>query len=1034
MAGLGHIMTQDWDSKDKISELRRRAESSFSQKAVDAVDISTLSQGDVQKLVHELRVHQIELEMQNLELRQAQIALEELKDRYLDLYDFAPVGYFTLDQNGVILEANLTSAHLFGVERGLLIGKPFASFVNQEDGDSLYLHFGKVLETRSKQTCELRLTKKYGDQISVRIDSLIGKSHDGSPTVLRTAVIDITPRKQAEEALNSSELRYRRLFESAQDGILILDFETGQILDVNPYLIDMLGYPHEDFLEKCLWEVSPFKDTDLNKESFEKLRRDGYVRYEDLPLETFDGRSIDVEFVSNSYPVNGKTFIQCNIRDITKRKHDEEQLRVETARSRLALDILKQLNQRLPTIESVKIILETLQKFNQLDAVAIRLRDGGDFPYLMYDGFTEDFIEAERYLCARDADGEIIRDEQGNPCLECMCGNVLKGRTDRSLPFFTERGSFWSNCTTDLLASTTEEDRQARTRNRCNGEGYESVALIPLRSEEEIVGLLQLNDRRPNRFTLDMVCFMEEIGESIGIALKRAQMRQEAKANLEMLTIEREQLLSIFESINEVILVIDPRTYEIVFANKFAEEVYGKRLIGGICYEKLNGFANPCEDCANKKILELQGQTYQWEYSNSVLKRDFVADDRMIKWPDGRKVKFHLAIEVTQQKTLQKQLLQSQKMEAVGTLAGGIAHDFNNLLQIISGHAELLEMELAQKSMRFSEMDAIRQSAHRGADLVKQILTFSRRIDSKFESICLNEEVRSTERLLYRTIPKMIDIALRLEEGIDRVRADATQIEQLLINLAVNAKDAMPEGGKLIIETEKVFLDEDYCRSHAELVPGRYVLLRVSDTGHGMEQGVLQHIFEPFFTTKGLADGTGLGLATVFGIVKMHGGHINCESELGQGTTFEIYFPAAEADKPEVVGEPEVTLVAGGTETILVVDDEPMIRELAKRILEKSGYSVLTAGSGKEGIEVYAQHKSDISLVILDLIMPEMGGKQCLEELLKINPQIKALIASGFAIKGDTKTFLDTEAKGIVPKPFNMRELLRSVRHVLDGM
>jgi len=251
--------------------------------------------------------------------------------------------------------------------------------------------------------------------------------------------------------------------------------------------------------------------------------------------------------------------------------------------------------------------------------------------------------------------------------------------------------------------------------------------------------------------------------------------------------------------------------------------------------------------------------------------------------------------------------------------------------------------------------------------------------------------------------------------------------------LAVNAKDAMPEGGKLTIETRNVNLDEHYCKSHAEIVPGQYVLIKVSDTGHGMEEEVRQHIFEPFFTTKGLADGTGLGLATVFGIVKMHGGHITCQSELGKGTTFEVYFPVAETAKPEVVGDQKVGAVAGGTETILVVDDEELIRHLAKRILEKSGYSVLTAGSGKEGIEIYARHKSEISLVILDLIMPKMGGKQCLEELLKINPQVKILVASGFAVRGDTKAFLDTEAKGMVPKPFNMRELLRSVRHVLDG-
>ncbi len=979
--------------------------------------------------------------------------------------------------------------------------------------------------------------------------------------------------RQKEDALRASELRYRRLFESAQDGILILDFDTGKILDVNPYLIDLLGYSHEDFLEKFFWEASPFKDTALNKEAFAKLKQEGYVRYEDLPLQTSDGRSIAVEFVSNSYPVDGMTFIQCNIRDITERKrvetglekarkelaatkiledeareyaesiintvreplisldqdlrvvtvnrsfceffkvkpeetvghlvydlgnkqwdipklrelletilpqkatfdnyeveHDfadigrhtmllnarqiqrgsgkervillaieditkrkraEEKLRVATDRTKLALDILKQLNQRLPTIESVKIIVERVQEFNQLEAVAIRLRDGEDFPYFMYDGFTEDFIEAERYLCARHPDGGIIRDEQGTPYLECMCGNVIKGRTDRSLPFFTERGSFWSNCTTDLLASTTEEDRQARTRNRCNGEGYESVALIPLRSEEEIIGLLQLNDRRPNRFTIDMIHFLEELGESIGIALKRAQMRQESQESLDTLKLEREQLLSIFEGINEVILVIDPRTYEIVFANKFAEELYGKSLVGGICYEKLSGLDNPCGHCANEAIVELQGKPYQWEYSNPLLKRDFVATDRMIIWPDGREVKFQLAIDVTQQKTLQKQILQAQKMESVGTLAGGIAHDFNNILQVVLGYSELVLADEDLPDHFKDDLGKILLVARNGAELVQRLLTFSRKTETKPLDLNLNHRVRQNQKFLERTIPKMIDIEVVLADDLADIHADPTQIDQVLMNLSINARDAMPDGGRLILETANVVIDEDYARSHLEPIPGRYVLLRVSDTGSGIDKETLEHIFEPFFTTKGLGQGTGLGLAMVFGIVKQHQGFINCYSEVGHGTTFNIYLPAIisldRSDLAIITSMPQ-----GGTETILLVDDEGLIRDLAQRILSKAGYTILTASNGEEALDLYRSNKGNISLVVLDLIMPGMGGKRCLEELLVMDPNVKILVASGYSADGPTKQALSSGAKGFVAKPFDMRQVLEMVRKTID--
>ena len=391
--------------------------------------------------------------------------------------------------------------------------------------------------------------------------------------------------------------------------------------------------------------------------------------------------------------------------------------------------------------------------------------------------------------------------------------------------------------------------------------------------------------------------------------------------------------------------------------------------------------------------------------------------------------------DITQQKRLEEKLLQSHKMKAIGTLAGGISHDFNNLLQIISGHAELLELELARRNTRFSEMDAIRQAAQRGVDLVKQILTFSRKVESRFESIDLNDDLKVTERLLYRTIPKIIEMELKLEEKLRPVLADSSHIEQMLVNLAVNAKDAMPDGGKLTFETQNVNLDEDYCRSVSGIMPGRYVLIKVSDTGHGMKREVMDHIFDPFFTTKSVGDGTGLGLSTVFGIVRMHEGHITCESDPGQGTTFNIYFPAAsETVAPHSAKQSPLPVMTEGTETILVVDDEPLIADLAKKILGKAGYTVVSAGSGKEALEIFEREQSHISLVILDLIMPEMGGKQCLEELIKIEPTVKALIASGTSVQSQKRGLLDAGARGVVSKPFDISEMLRSVRHVLDGV
>jgi len=388
--------------------------------------------------------------------------------------------------------------------------------------------------------------------------------------------------------------------------------------------------------------------------------------------------------------------------------------------------------------------------------------------------------------------------------------------------------------------------------------------------------------------------------------------------------------------------------------------------------------------------------------------------------------------DVTQEVKLQKQLVQAQKMESIGTLAGGIAHDFNNLLTIMSGYAEIALLEMEEKDKGYGELSIVREAAARGADLVRQLLTLSRRVESSRRPTNLNHAVRRTEKLLTRTIPKMIAIELSLEDDLRTIDADPGQIEQIIMNLAINGRDAMPEGGRLVIETRNVFLDGEYCSSYVGVAPGEYVLLSVADTGYGMKKEVLERIFEPFFTTKRPGEGTGLGLSMVYGIVKAHGGHVGCYSEPGLGTTFRVYFPVMEVGA--LTDDRKVQAVqAGGTELVLLVDDEELIRALGERILTGAGYKVLTANNGKEALAVYRENKDDIALVILDLIMPEMGGSQCLEELLKISPELKVVVASGFSLDGRTGEIVDARARGFVQKPYKLSQMLSAVREVLDS-
>ncbi len=380
---------------------------------------------------------------------------------------------------------------------------------------------------------------------------------------------------------------------------------------------------------------------------------------------------------------------------------------------------------------------------------------------------------------------------------------------------------------------------------------------------------------------------------------------------------------------------------------------------------------------------------------------------------------------------LRAQLLHAQKMEALGVLAGGIAHDFNNMLQVIVGYSDMLLADKQEGHPEYSELQNILRAAKNSAELVKRILAYGRKQETKARPLKLNQQIIHVKTLLARTIPKMIDIELVLSDGLSTVNADPVQVEQVLMNLAVNAKDAMSGGGTLTIETRNVRLPEGCCTPNLEAKPGDYVLLAVSDTGHGMDQATQARMFEPFFTTKEIAEGTGLGLAVIHGIVKQYGGYVSCDSELGRGTTFRVYLPAtrteAELETPATAAVPQ-----RGSETILLVDDEEFVRDFGNRVLSRVGYSVMTAVNGKDALEKYTREGTCISLVILDLIMPEMGGQQCLEELLRIDPTVKVLVASGLYSEGPLKAAIESGARGLLRKPYGVSTMLAAVRETLD--
>lgn len=386
-----------------------------------------------------------------------------------------------------------------------------------------------------------------------------------------------------------------------------------------------------------------------------------------------------------------------------------------------------------------------------------------------------------------------------------------------------------------------------------------------------------------------------------------------------------------------------------------------------------------------------------------------------------------------EQRELEEQLFHAQKMESLANLAAGIAHDLNNILQSVLGYTQIALLEKKQNDPDYEIFEKIEKIICKGCDLTRQFLTFGQRIHSELQPLNLNTKIAEIKGLLQRTIPRMIRIDLQFAQDLNIINADSGQIDQVLMNLSINAKDAMPEGGTLVFKTQNVFISEQHSLTRFNAKPGPYVLLTVSDTGCGIDAESKKHIFEPFFTTKEKGKGTGLGLAMVYAIVKNHKGFIDVISEPGQGTSFSIHLPAFAMRTPGVEpyqGHAQKRYASIGNEKILFVDDESDILKIGKEILEKHGYEVMTAYTGEEAVKKYTEMKID--LVILDVGMPGMGGLKCLQQILSLNPQAKILICSGYALSDLVQKALALGATDYLTKPFPIENLPRSARAVLD--
>ncbi len=560
--------------------------------------------------------------------------------------------------------------------------------------------------------------------------------------------------------------------------------------------------------------------------------------------------------------------------------------------------------------------------------------------------------------------------------------------------------------------------------------GLRSYIAVPLVSRDRAIGVLHLASRKPMAYTQQDLVLAQSVGTQIAGAIANAQLYAEFKRADEAL---RRQLAAMDTSMDGIAILDENGC--LLYVNNALVKMYGYDRPEELLGKSWEVLYNTDEASRLKEDIlpQVHGEG-QWRGETIARRRDgktFPQEVSISTIQGGGFV--CIDRDITERKRLEEQLFQSQKMEAVGRLAGGIAHDFNNLLTAVMGYAYLAMNAMPRESSMYRYLEEIQASAERAANLTNQLLAFSRRQMVKPRVVDLNDLVRKLDLILRRLIGENIEFSLALEPELWAVKVDSGQIEQVLVNLVVNARDAMPAGGKLCIRTQNASLGHADAQQHPELTPGEYVVLSVTDTGIGMTDYVKAHLFEPFFTTKPVGKGTGLGLSTCYGIIKQSGGHITAQSEVGRGASFTIHLPRAR-EAVSAQGENGIpSRLPAGNETVLVVEDEPNLRYLAVHILRERGYRVLEAADGLEALAVAEAHADEvIHLLVTDVVMPHMDGKQLAEQLTRLHPETRVLFTSGYTNDIVARNGMLRQGAQLLFKPYSVATLALKVREVLD--
>ena len=930
------------------------------------------------------------------ELRDAAVHHERRASeaRFRRVVESAMIGILFWDVQGRIMDANDAFLRIVGYTREDLeagrIDRRAITPPEYEAGDA------NALEEFAATGTYTPFEKEYIRKDGSRVPVIVGGALFPEPAHPGVAfVIDITERKRAADALRTSEERYRVLFERHPHPLWVFDRESLRFLEVNEAAVRQYGYSREEFLAMTIEAIRPPSEVPVLHESLRRahvgLHAAGMWRHQKK-----DGSIIEVDATAHDVDLFDRPARLVSAVDVTERRRAEEQLAERARVSDLAADIGAALTRGTGLPEVLQGCCESLVR--HLDAAFARIWTLNEVENVLE-------LQASAGLYTH-LDGAHSRVPVG----QYKIGLIAAERRPH-------------------LTNTVLGDARVHDQEWAKREGMVAFAGYPLLVQDRLVGVLAMFARHPFDAFVQQALAAVADGIAIGISRKRVEAALTESARRFRALIEHSADAIALFAPDGTITYASPATTAVLgyvpaeFEGRNALELIHPDDLARIRPDLLAGLQGPAPKIAlEARVRRKDGSWRLCEGTFTNLFGDSAVRAVVANYRD-----------ITERRQLEQQLRQAQRMEAIGRLAGGVAHDFNNVLTAIFGYADLVLEDLPVGSPSRQDLAEIRKAAERASALTRQLLAFSRQQVLEPVVLSLNELVEDIDKMVRRLIGEDIDLRLSLSRDLGNVRTDPGQMQQVIMNLVVNSRDAMPTGGKLVLETSNTELSEQYAEMHQPVAPGPYVMLAVSDTGCGMDAETKARVFEPFFTTKEKGKGTGLGLSTVYGIVKQSGGYVWVYSEPGRGTTFKIYLPRVDAPAQPPAQRPEAGSVAG-TETILLGEDDDMLRPLAKGLLERLGYTVLEATNTEEALAIAARHAGPIHLLVADVVMPGASGRDLARRLSESRPETRTLYMSGYTDDAIVHHGMLEPGLNFLQKPFTPAVLARKVRDVLDAI